>query len=206
MTTQIDWRYHLAAKRIFSSIKDLQKTEVLDSRDYIWARNILKDYVFACPEVSSGYISPEALIHYKESTSSNKITDDHRYSRTQTVRLYDKYIRDGRFHKDNLDVQARWLRYRCIVNKVTTKENAALSAVQNAIETRDLSWQEQAKLVGILHWCDKPSPYKYIYEIDGVVYKSLKEIKKAYQVSNSTVVARCRAKRKWSTWLQIPNR
>jgi hypothetical protein len=206
MATQIDWRYYAAAKNIFKTIVRLHEEEDLDSKYYVFTRNGLKDYVFMCPTVQSSYISPNALIHYKESTSSNKITDDHRYSRTQTVRLYDEYIRDGLFHENNLDVQARWLRYRCIVNKVTTKENTALSAIQNTVETRDLSWQEQAKLVGIMHWCDKPSPYKYIYEIDGVVYKSLKEIKRVHQVNLGTIIARCRAKRKWSTWLQIPNR
>jgi hypothetical protein len=44
---------------------------------------------------------------------------------------------------------------------------------------------------------------KYVYSIDGVVYNETKAVLEKYGINYSTLLQRCNAKKKWSTWKRI---
>jgi hypothetical protein len=157
----------------------------------------IKDVIYQCPYVHSGYASEEAYeLQYKD------ICKEHYFSRTQSAKKMIELMEKGILNPKRMDRFESFFKSRARVHYVTPKENNHLIKFQK--DENLTHWKAQYEAAGIkLKKWDKTPP-KYVYKIDGVEYTLPSEVATKYKCHKDTVIARCNSdKEQWGTWQRI---
>lgn len=189
-------KYRTATKIALSLFEGWEKFNY-DPNFYSSMVSTIKDVIYQCPDVHSGWASETAYeMKYKD------ICKEHYFSRTQSAKKMIELMQKGILNENRLDRFESFVKSRARVHYVTSKENVNLVKYQK--DENLTHWKQQYDAAGIkLKKWDK-SPPVYTYNIEGVDYKLVSEVANKYGIHKDTVISRCNSeKEQWKTWNRI---
>lgn len=187
-------KYKVAAKLSLSLFDGWQKYNY-DPQYYKGMVSAIKEIIYSCPEIHSGYVSETAKDYL-----SKHVCKEHFYSRTQSAKKIINYMETGILNEAKLERFENFLKSRSRVHYVTSEENRNLIKYQ--YDEALVHWKHQYDAAGVklVKWDKNPNKYKYC--IDGIEYMSPTEIAAKYNIATSTVTKRCLSPN-FTTWERI---
>jgi hypothetical protein len=146
------------------------------------AIGLIRNGIFDCPSIFTGLVSEKGQ-HLK----SSQLVKEHFHPRQASAYKMFEMLDAGA----TVDELVVFLKKVCQVNYVTKEENEALKPYQKIGSGYD-TWEEQYEAVGIkLVQYVRKTARKYMYIIDGIVYKGAKDAMRAHTCSLAVLNNRC---------------
>jgi hypothetical protein len=189
--TAYQWnKFKFAAKVVKMSVDGIKSNEHENcetTREYF--AEMFAQLIFKCPKLRSGLISNAGRL---QKTSKKDATADHYRGRKGSgFALYDQAMKGA-----SIERLTTLLASRSRVHLVSKQENMRLReyASQNPYKSKRQIEKEYLDLGIILFEFIAKKPRKYDYHIEGVIYTSVKEVKKLFNISTDCLTGRCKSK------------
>lgn len=198
--TAYQWdKFNFAATTVKMSIDGIKsngKENCERTREHF--AEMFAQLIFNCPKLRSGLISKAGRL---QKTSKKDATADHYRGRKGSgFALYDQAMKGASIERLTV-----LLASRSRVHLVSKEENMRLRkyASQNPYKSKRQIEKEYLDLGIILfEFVSKKKPSKYDYHIEGVIYTSIKEIKKLFNISADCLTGRCKSKN-YPDWQRV---
>ena len=153
----------------------------------------LRNQIFDMASIETGFVSEKAIA---TGLPKSKLTEEHIYPRNQSAKKLIQMAIDN----CTIEEMISQIKKFCEVHITTKEENTALVQYQ---KEPDYYWENGYKAVGIkLVEYTFPVQNRYVYNVDGIVYNTLKEIASKFGIAEETARKRCQSKtEKFKGWI-----